>query len=113
MLPHPYPIHDQWYTTLQWVLDTCEKLPKASRYTIASRIAELSVDTLEKITEALYATEKRHLLRAINLNLEKLRIFFRLCHDRRYISATQYEHIQTQINTTGKMVGGWLKSCKA
>jgi hypothetical protein len=29
------------------------------------------------------------------------------------ISTAQYEFVQTDINNTGKMLGGWIKSCKA
>ena len=80
---------------------------------MAGRIANLAVETLELITEAAYSKEKRALLTRVNLHLEKLRLLFRLCHDRRYLSPAQYEFVQSEINTAGRMCGGWLKSCGA
>ncbi len=107
-----YPLYQHWYKTTDWILDKCDKMPKHTRFTMAGRIANLSLDTLEALTEATYSKQKLSILHRINLNFEKLRLFFRLCFDRRYISPVQYEFIQTEINAAGKMVGGWIKSCK-
>lgn len=106
-----YPLFEQWYKTTDWILDRCDKMPKHTRFTISGRIAVLTVDTVELLTEAIYTKEKISLLNRVNLNFEKLRLFFRLCHDRRYISPSQYEFIQKEINTAGRMCGGWIKSC--
>lgn len=104
---------EHWYKTTDWVLDKCDRFPKQTRFTIAGRIASIALETLELITEATYSKEKRGLLTRANLCFEKLRLLFRLCFDRRYISPAQYEFIQTEINTAGRMCGGWLKSCVA
>jgi 23S rRNA-intervening sequence protein len=104
---------EAWYKTVNWMLDKCDRMPKHTRFTIAGRIANLSLDTLELLTTAVYSKEKTAILQRANLNLEQLRFLFRLCHDRRYISTAQYEFVQTDINNTGKMLGGWIKSCKA
>jgi len=107
-----YPVFEHWYNTMNWILDKCERMPKNARFTIANRMANLAIDTVEQITEAIYRKDKQIYLIQANLNLEKLRIFFRLVHDRRYISTQQLGYISKEINTTGKMIGGWLKSCK-
>jgi hypothetical protein len=108
----PFLLFENWYKTTDWILDKCDRLPKHTRFTLAGRIANIALDTLELLTEAGVSAQKRAILTRINLNLEKLRILFRLCYDRKYISITQSEFIQTEINTAGRMVGGWLKSCK-
>ena len=107
-----YPLFEHWYKTTDWILDRCDKMPKHTRFTISGRVANLAIETLEVLAEAAYSKEKIPLLRRVNLNLEKLRLFFRLVHDRRYLSPSQYEFVQTEINTAGKMCGGWIKSCK-
>ncbi len=107
-----YPVFEQWYKTTDWILACCDRMPKHTRFTLNGRIANLSIDTVELLTEAIYSKQKIALLQRVNLNLEKLRLLFRLCHDRRYLSTTQYEFIQTEINTTGRMCGGWIKSCE-
>jgi len=103
---------EHWYKTTDWILDKCDRFPKQTRFTIAGRIANLAMEALEMITEAAYSKDKRALLMRINLLFEKLRLLFRLCFDRRYINPAQYEFVQSEINTAGRMCGGWLKSCK-
>jgi len=104
-----YPIFEQWYRTLDWILATVEKYPKNARFTMASRISNLAMDAMETVIEAVYTKKRRVLLERLNMTLEKLRVFFRISHDRRYISHSQYEYISGAINITGKMAGGWLK----
>ncbi|MCK5539087.1 MAG: diversity-generating retroelement protein Avd [Bacteroidales bacterium] len=106
-----YPIFELWYKNTDWILDKCEKMPKNVRFSVANRIADLAVENIELITDAIYQKQKRIYLEKLNRNLEKIRILFRLSHDRRYISTKQYAYISEKINETGKMLGGWLKIC--
>ena len=106
-----YPVFKKWYKVLDWILDKCEKYPKSVRFTFSSRIANISLDILEKIIEAIYRRDRQALLQEVNLNLEKLRVFFRISHERQYISSQQHEYISTEIEETGRMIGGWLKQC--
>lgn len=109
MATHDYPLFVHWQQTLDWILDTTERFPQKVRFTLANRMADLSLDILEGIVEAVYQRDRGAILRKINLNLEKLRVLFRLCFQRRYISAKQFEYISQQLNEAGKMTGGWLK----
>lgn len=105
------PLIEHWYKTANWILDKCDRFPKQTRFTVSGRISNLTLEILEHLIEATYSKEKRAQLLKVNLALEKLRFLFRLTFDRRYINISQYEFIQTEINTAGKMCGGWLKSC--
>ena len=106
-----YPAFEKWYTILGWILDRCEGFPKSLRFSIAERITGFSLDVLEQIVEAIYNRKRKGHLQKINLHVEKLRLFFRLSHDRKYISMKQYEYISTELDGFGRMVGGWIKSC--
>lgn len=106
-----YPVFQKWNEILDWILDTSEKFPKNSRFTFSTRIINLSLSILELLIEAIYDSDNRKtLLKKINIELEKLRVFFRLSHSRKYISTKQYNFISKQINGFGKMIGGWIKS---
>ncbi|HXK50865.1 MAG TPA: diversity-generating retroelement protein Avd [Clostridiales bacterium] len=105
-----YPIFEKWYTLLDWILDRVDSFPKSVRSTVSDRISNLALDTLELIIEMVYTKNKKPKLNFINLNLEKLRIFFRLCKDRRYISISQYEFVSKEVIAVGLMVGGLLKA---
>ncbi len=109
MATHDYPLFVHWQQTLGWILDTTERFPQKARFTLANRMADLALDILEGIIEAIYQKQRTAILRRINLNLEKLRVLFRLCYQRHYISSKQLEHINRQLNEAGQMTGGWLK----
>jgi hypothetical protein len=46
-------------------------------------------------------------LRRIDLNMEKLQVLLRMCHDMQYLDNKGYEFATKKINESGKMVGGW------
>lgn len=105
-----YPIYVQWIDVIDWMLSTIEKYPRSARYSLGSRISDFSIEVLELIVEAIYTKERKELLVRINLLLEKLRVFFYLSQKRKYISIAQYQHVSSLINSTGQMVGGWMKN---
>lgn len=107
-----YPLFIKWRKITDWILDTVEKFPKSVRFTISTKIAEMTLTVMELIIEAIYAKDKTHILERINLYMEKLRVFFRICYERKYISVSQHEHICTEIDEAGKMTGGWIKKCQ-
>ena len=74
-----------------WTLDRTATLPKSHRFTFGERVDRLTLDCLELVIEAIYASPDKKVapLRRANLNLEKLRVFWRLIHERRWISAQQ------------------------
>ncbi|MBA7669023.1 hypothetical protein ES703_77149 [subsurface metagenome] len=43
--------------------------------------------------------------------MEKLRVMFRISYERKYLSINQYRYISSELNETGKMVGGWINKC--
>jgi len=108
--PQDYALFNHWYTVTNWILERCEKMPKHTRFTVSGRISNLALETVELILEAIYIKERAPKIHQINLNLEKLRVFNRLCKDRKYLSLTQYEFFAREINKAGKMCGGWLKN---
>lgn len=105
-----YPLYEHWYKTLNWILDRCDRMPKNTRFTVNNRIVQLSVEIAEWIIEAIYSKDRIELLKAMNKNLEKLRLYFRICKDRQYLNVKQYEFISREINKAGAMCGGWMKN---
>ena len=104
-----YPVFVMWLKATDWILDTVDKYPKSVRFTITNRIADLTLDVMEGIIEAIYTKKRSYILGRVNLYIEKLRILFRISYNRKYISSRQYEHISGILNETGKMAGGWSR----
>lgn len=105
-----YPLYVHWETTLKWILERIDRFPKSVRFSLSSRIANISLDILEAIVEAIYSRERISILDRINLHLEKLRILFRICHSRQYLSLRQFEYVSKSIDEAGRMTGGWRKA---
>ena len=105
-----FPLFVKWSDSTDWILNTVEKFPKSVRFTISGRIANITLDVMEGIIEAIYTKERRHILEKINLYIEKLSVMFRICYKRRYLSQKQYEYVSELLNESGKMIGGWKKT---
>ncbi|MBK7409856.1 MAG: diversity-generating retroelement protein Avd [Saprospirales bacterium] len=87
-------------------------LPRDQKFLLGDRIQNLAGDVLEQLIEAFYLPkdQKGPILRKVNINLEKLRHFFRLCFELGYINSTQLKHWNDPVQELGRMVGGWLKT---
>jgi hypothetical protein len=99
-----------WYRTLDWILSAIERFPRNARFSLASRIGDTALDVMEDIVRAIYSRDRAEILDRLNLQLELLRVLFRIAHDRRYLSSAQWEYIARELNAAGRMVGGWKKS---
>jgi hypothetical protein len=108
VIPEP-PLFVLWYEFSKWLLGKTEKFPKKVRFSFTNRIDNLALDIIEGIVEARYAGSKKEILRLIDLNMEKLRILLRMCHDQHYLDTKAYEYASRKINEAGKMVGGWRR----
>lgn len=92
------------------MLDSVEKFPKSTRFTIGTRLINIVLDVTEKLVEAIYTKNRTHILVQVNIYIEKIRIFNRLCLRRHYYNIKQYEHISAELQAFGSMLGGWLKA---
>lgn len=73
------------------------------------RMQNLSLDILEKLTEARFSGDKHPLLKDADKKIERLLVLFRLSHDLKLINEKGYEFASDQLGQAGKMVGGWIK----
>jgi hypothetical protein len=108
MTPDP-PVFVLWYDFTQWLLGKTAKFPRQVRFSFSNRIDNLALDVIEGLVEARFSAGKQEILRRIDLDLEKLRVLLRMCHDQRYLDSRGYEFAAGKINATGRMVGGWRK----
>lgn len=106
------PIFVRWYKFVGWLFETTEKFPKSVRFTLSSRLNNFALDVLERIIEAAYSKNKSELLKRANMDVEKMRVLFRLSHDQRYINAQSYKYAVEQLYESGRMLGGWIKERK-
>ena len=109
------PVYSLIVDLIGWSFDRTASLPKSHRFTFGERVDRVTLDCLEQVIEAIYTTgqHKTDSLRRLNLNLEKLRVFWRLICDRRWISQQQLLFVINQIDEIGRMIGAWLRQVEA
>lgn len=103
------PIFAKWLEFLKWLLPTLEKFPKKVRFTITNRLENMALDVAELMVEARYSGEKRGPLKRINLQLEKMRVLFRIAHHAKVCPTRPYHFASQKINEVGVMLGGWIR----
>jgi hypothetical protein len=110
--PERPPVFTLLCELLDWTLERTATVPKCHRFTIGQRLDGFTLDALERCVEAIFAPPqaKRVPLAALNLLLEKLRIFWRITCGRGWISRQQMLFVAGKIDEIGRMTGGWLAS---
>ena len=106
MKPRP-PIYTKFYDLLNWILDKTGKFPKNFRFSLVQKVDNLAIEILEDIIEALYRRDREAMYQPVNIRLEKLRIFLRLCHDRGLLNGDQLRFAVAEIDEIGRMWHGW------
>ncbi|WP_425422012.1 four helix bundle protein [Phaeodactylibacter xiamenensis] len=109
---HTSSILSQSFDFIKQNLDLIAHFPKSQRFLLGDRLQNLSSNLLEYYIEAYYGSSKsfkREKLLLANLQLEKLRFFWRLAYEKSFISSGQYRLVSEQIQSLGRMTGGWLK----
>ena len=101
------PIYTRFYDLLGWILDRTGKFPKNMRFGLVQKIEQISLSLLEQFVEAVYSSQRTRMYTAVNINLEKLRVFLRLSHDRELLSADQLRYAVGEIDEIGRMWHGW------
>ena len=100
------------YDLLKTTIPFLNTLPRSQKFTLGDKIQTHLSELLELLIRAYYAppVQKREKLNQVNITLEILRHYFRLCFDLNYIPFKKYEGFAQQLNEIGRMVGGWIKS---
>jgi hypothetical protein len=94
---------------IRWAIPAVEKFPRSQKFLLGDRIQSLALDALERLIAATYTRERRTLLDAAHLDIEKLRHLFRIAADLHCVDERRHEHAQRQLDEIGRMIGGWRK----
>ncbi len=88
-------------------MDKTAAFPKNMRFGMVQKIDGIALTLLEQFVEAIYSRDRRRMYQDVNINLEKLRVFLRLSHDRDQLSARQLRFAVGEIDEIGRMWYGW------
>ena len=107
------PIFTKTYDFILWLLNHTEQFPKSERFRLAKRTEDCAFNFYERIVEATRSRNPRAVLLDADLELDKLRLYLRLCHARKLTNADQYKYAAGILVEIGKLIGGWLKSVES
>lgn len=103
------PIVTKAYDLSCWLLPRVNDFPRSYRFVLGDRLINVSLDIVEGLIEASHRRDKRHLLEALSVKLNRLRFLVRLSKDLKLLTLNRYEYAAREMNEVGAMLGGWLK----
>lgn len=101
---------DSHYRFILWLIPTLARFPRSQKFLLGDRMQSAAIDVLEALIEATYTKHRDGPLSGANLGIEKLRFFFRLCRDLKYLDSRRHEFAVRSLNETGRRVGTWRKT---
>lgn len=104
---------EKHYAFLLWLVPALEQFPRGQKFLLGDRMQTAALTVLEALVEATYTRRPDAALARANLELEKLRLLFRLAHDLKLLDHRRYEHAARSLDEVGRMVGGWRKALSA
>lgn len=86
-------------------------LPKGERFGLGAKIDQLFITLLEKLHRASFSSPEAKLpmLSEALLTVDSIRFFIQLSWELKLIPTKQFSEIGQDIESVGKMVGGWRK----
>jgi len=103
-------IFQKMYDLIKEVYRDCNNFPKSQRFILGQRIENTAVNILEGVIAANSEDSKLGSLLKVSVEIEKLRVFFRLSKDLAFLAFKRYEILTAKLDEIGRMCGGWLKS---
>lgn len=103
------PIFTKTFDMLAWLLPATLKFPREHRFVLAKRTQNSAFNFYEAITAASLSKEAMPHLQQADIELQRLRLYLRLCQRLEFFSGGQYKHISEMIEEIGKLLGGWMR----
>ena len=104
---------EKHYAFLRWLIPTVEQFPRGQKFLLGDRLQNAALTVLESLIEATYSRRCEAPLARANLELEKLRVLFRLAHDLHHLDGRRYEFAAPSLDEVGRMIGGWRRALQA
>lgn len=106
------PIIEKTYQIYKTITDINQKVTKAQRYGLGMSAEQTTLTLLEALVTAQHApkTHKAVYLLKAQTQLDVLRLKIRLYIELKLANETRLFQVQANLQDTGRMLGGWLKS---
>ena len=107
-------IFTRTFDFLTWLLPVTNNFPRAHRHTFTRRLLDAAFDLREHLEAAKHRRDKARLvqLEMADEDLAKVRVYLRLAERWQWLSKGQYHHVAEMVAEIGRLLGGWMKSCR-
>jgi four helix bundle protein len=102
-------IFQKTYDLLVRIYSETHNFPREYKYDLGEKMKITSLEILDWVIVANSEENKIPYLKKVSQNVDKLRIYIRLCYSLNVISNKKYEVLSKFVDEIGKMTGGWLK----
>ena len=101
------------YDFMCYFFPVIDNFPKREKFALCTRIKNRVFNILDLIVDAneTYGSNIRFLNRIDN-ELKKLKFQVRFAKDRKHLSIRKHEIVIKKLDEIGRLLGGWIKSCK-
>lgn len=89
-----------------------QQFPKSEKFALATDIKHSMNVLLRRCIEAQKKYYKKTTLQDMDVEIATLKAYIRLSFQLGFLSSKKYEIWYDMVVEIGKMLGGWLKSCK-
>jgi len=100
------------YDLLKKLIALIRHFPRDQKFLTGDRMQALASEILELLIAAYYSPrdQKKKKLDAVNIKLEQLRFYARLCFELGFYASPKYEELIKSLQEIGRMAGGWRKT---
>jgi len=105
------PLFSKTADFLVWLQNHLQNFPKHQRFRLVRRIDDAAFNFYELLIKATRSQKKKRvILLQADVELEKLRAYFRLARRCKYTTPKQYHHVAKVLTELGRLLGSWLKT---
>lgn len=102
-------IFQKSYNLIERIYKDVHKFPKEYKYTLGEKLKSSCFELIDNIIIANSEKNKIPYLKKANQQIDRLRVYVRLCYSLNVIGIKKYEVLSKYIDEIGKMTGGWMK----
>jgi len=102
-------IYQKVYDLILYIFPIVAKFPKNQRFVLGQQIENGLINLEKLIVQANKEKDKKRTLFKVDVELEQVRLLFRLAHDLGFINMKKYEHISEGLAEIGRLLGGWMR----
>lgn len=102
------PIFKAAYDLLERLIELSKELPKFFRYSLGSRMVDLSLDLLGLIYRAnMSVADRQQTLTNLLIDYRQLQMLLRVCYRQKALSSGRYAEMINLLDTIGRQATGW------